>query len=89
MFSQLVNRFIQHGWFLMIYARICTTLVSSIFALQAYLPDYVISFLGGRDAANTLGSMAGSVKDMFIAGGRNIRHTLALIQRYEWSWGNK
>lgn len=61
--------------FLMIYARICTALVSSMFALQAYLPDYVISFLGGRDAANTLGSMAGSVKDMFVAGGRNIRHT--------------
>nr|WP_233609733.1 MULTISPECIES: DotA/TraY family protein [Citrobacter] len=61
--------------FLMIYARLCTALVSSMFALQAYLPDYVISFLGGRDAANTLGSMAGSVKDMFVAGGRNIRHT--------------
>jgi len=59
--------------FLMIYARICTTLVSSMFALQAYLPDYVISFLGGRDAANTLGSMAGSVKDMFVASGRNVR----------------
>jgi hypothetical protein len=38
----------------MIYARLCTALVSSMFALQAYLPDYVISFLGGRDAANTL-----------------------------------
>lgn len=61
--------------FLMIYARICTTLVSSIFALQAYLPDYVISFLGGRDAANTLGNMAGSVKDMFVGGNRNIRST--------------
>lgn len=60
--------------FLMIYARICTALVSSMFALQAYLPDYVISFLGGRDAANTLGNMAGSVKDMFVAGGRNMRH---------------
>lgn len=59
--------------FLMIYARLCTALVSSMFALQAYLPDYVISFLGGRDAANTLGSMAGSVKDMFVGGSRNIR----------------
>lgn len=60
--------------FLMIYARICTTLVSTIFALQAYLPDYVISFLGGRDAPNTLGNMAGSVKDIFAAGGRNVRN---------------
>lgn len=61
--------------FLMIYARLCTALVSSMFALQAYLPDYVISFLGGRDAANTLGNMASSVKDIFVAGGRNMRHT--------------
>ncbi|EJF0241853.1 DotA/TraY family protein [Salmonella enterica subsp. enterica serovar Liverpool] len=61
--------------FLMIYARLCTALVSSMFALQAYLPDYVISFLGGRDAANTLGSMANSVRDIFAAGGRNMRHT--------------
>jgi len=61
--------------FLMIYARICTTLVSSIFALQAYLPDYVISFLGGREAANTLGNMSSSVKDMFVGGNRNIRNT--------------
>ena len=61
--------------FLMIYARICTTLVSSMFALQAYLPDYVISFLGGREAPNTLGNMASSVKEMFAGGARNIRNT--------------
>lgn len=61
--------------FLMIYARLCTALVSSMFALQAYLPDYVISFLGGRDAPNTLGSMAGSMKEMFAGGTRNIRNT--------------
>ncbi|MEL7630960.1 DotA/TraY family protein [Pectobacterium aroidearum] len=61
--------------FLMIYSRICTAMVSSIFALQAYLPDYVISFLGGRDAANTMGNMANSVKDIFVAGNRNMRQT--------------
>ncbi|MEI7307134.1 DotA/TraY family protein [Pectobacterium atrosepticum] len=61
--------------FLMIYARLCTALVSSMFALQAYLPDYVISFLGGRDAANTLGNVANQVKDIFAAGNRNMRHT--------------
>ncbi|KFX10876.1 integral membrane protein [Pectobacterium atrosepticum ICMP 1526] len=61
--------------FLMLYARISTALVSSMFALQAYLPDYVISFLGGRDAANTLGSMANAVKDIFIAGNTNMRRT--------------
>ncbi len=51
--------------FLLIYARICTTTVAAIFALQAYLPDHVINFLGGRDGANTLGSMANSVKEIF------------------------
>lgn len=61
--------------FLMIYARISTTLVANLFALQAYLPDYVISFLGGRDGVNSLGNMASSVKDIIIAGNRNTRHT--------------
>lgn len=63
------------GGFLLIYARCCTVLVSSMFALQAYLPDYVISFLGGREAANTLGNMVSSVRDIFGAGGKNIRQT--------------
>ncbi|EJB9338705.1 DotA/TraY family protein, partial [Salmonella enterica] len=49
--------------FLLIYARICTTIVAAIFSLQAYLPDHVINFLGGRDGANTLGNLASSVKD--------------------------
>ncbi|ECS8863653.1 hypothetical protein DIK64_14525, partial [Salmonella enterica] len=51
--------------FLLIYARICTTIVAAIFSLQAYLPDHVINFLGGRDGANTLGNLASSVKDIF------------------------
>ncbi|MKM02151.1 hypothetical protein D6S11_20185 [Salmonella enterica subsp. enterica] len=60
--------------FLLIYARICTTIVTAIFALQAYLPDHVINFLGGRDGANTLGNLASSVKDIFAGSNRNIRH---------------
>lgn len=60
--------------FLLIYARICTTIVAAIFALQAYLPDHVINFLGGRDSANTLGNLASSVKDIFAGSNRNIRH---------------
>ncbi|EJJ2520914.1 DotA/TraY family protein [Salmonella enterica] len=60
--------------FLLIYARICTTIVAAIFALQAYLPDHVINFLGGRDGANTLGNLASSVKDIFTGSNRNIRH---------------
>ncbi|EID5841338.1 DotA/TraY family protein, partial [Salmonella enterica] len=50
--------------FLLIYARMCTTSVAAIFALQAYLPDHVINFLGGRDGVNTLGNLTSSVKDI-------------------------
>lgn len=49
----------------MIYARICTTTVSRVFALQVTMPDYVISWLGGREAASILGGMAESAKSMF------------------------
>ncbi len=73
-FNSLTGIFSLAG-FLLIYARICTTTVAAIFALQAYLSDHVINFLGGRDGANTLGSMANSVKEIFIGGSRNIRHT--------------
>ncbi|EPK5960930.1 DotA/TraY family protein [Escherichia coli] len=72
-FNSLTGIFSLAG-FLLIYARICTTTVAAMFALQAYLPDHVINFLGGRDGANTLGSMANSVKEIFIGGSRNIRH---------------
>ncbi|EJE7577599.1 hypothetical protein M5Q21_003662, partial [Escherichia coli] len=72
-FNSLTGIFSLAG-FLLIYARICTSTVAAMFALQAYLPDHVINFLGGRDGANTLGSMANSVKEIFIGGSRNIRH---------------
>lgn len=55
---------------LMIYARICTTLVTRLFGLQVTMPDYVISFLGGREAANVMGGMVDSVKGMFAGFGR-------------------
>ncbi len=61
--------------FLLIYARVCTTLVAAVFALQAYLPDHVINFLGGRDGVNMLGNMASSVKDIIAGGNTNIRRT--------------
>lgn len=61
--------------FLMIYARACTTLVAAIFALQAYLPDHVINFLGGRDGVNILGNMVSSVKDIIAGGNTNMRRT--------------
>ena len=61
--------------FLLLYARSCTTIVAAAFALQAYLPDHVINFLGGRDGVNTLGNMAGSIKEIFAGSNRNIRHS--------------
>ena len=61
--------------FLMIYARACTTLVAAVFALQAYLPDHVINFLGGRDGVNMLGNMVSSVKDIIAGGNTNMRRT--------------
>ncbi|MEN3262422.1 DotA/TraY family protein [Sodalis endosymbiont of Spalangia cameroni] len=51
--------------FLMVYARICTTTVTRVFALQVTMPDYVISWLGGRDAASILGGIAESTKSIF------------------------
>ncbi|EAP0946456.1 hypothetical protein B7802_26235 [Salmonella enterica] len=74
--------------FLMFYARICTTMVAALFALQAYLPDHVINFLGGRDGVNTMGSMASAIKDIFIAGNRNMRGTPG-IQRQRSSKGSE
>ena len=67
--------------FLMIYARMCTTMVTNIFALQAYMPDYIIAFLGGREAANTYSGMVDSVKGIF--GGSNLRRSPAtnIIQK--------
>ncbi|ENI3561867.1 DotA/TraY family protein [Salmonella enterica] len=69
--------------FLMIYARICTSTVTNIFALQAYMPDYIIAFLGGREAANTFSGMVESVKGIFVSGGSNLRKSPAanIIQK--------
>ncbi len=63
--------------FLMIYARMCTTMVTNIFALQAYLPDFIIAFIGGRETANTFSGMVDSVKSIFVSGGSNIRKSPA------------
>ncbi|HGM7032176.1 TPA: DotA/TraY family protein, partial [Serratia liquefaciens] len=50
---------------LMVYARICTTAVTRVFSLQVTMPDYIISWLGGREAASILGGMAESTKNIF------------------------
>ena len=59
----------------MIYARICTTLVSSAFSLQVYLPDYVIAWLGGREAAQMMQGAVESTRNMFAGFGSKAGHT--------------
>ncbi|WP_149543164.1 DotA/TraY family protein, partial [Serratia marcescens] len=59
---------------LMIYARICTTLVSSAFSLQVYLPDYVIAWLGGREAAQMMKGAVESARNMFAGFGGKASH---------------
>ncbi|MFP2517025.1 DotA/TraY family protein [Buttiauxella agrestis] len=54
---------------LMIYARICTMLVSSAFSLQVYMPDYVIAWLGGREAAQIMKGAVESTRNMFAGFG--------------------
>lgn len=60
---------------LMIYARICTTTVTRVFSLQVTMPDYVISWLGGREAASILGGMAESAKSIFAGFSHGLQRT--------------
>ncbi|EAB6707560.1 conjugal transfer protein [Salmonella enterica subsp. enterica] len=60
---------------LMIYARVCTTTVTRVFALQVTMPDYVISWLGGREAASILGGMAESTKSIFTGFSHGLQRT--------------
>lgn len=69
--TSIVGLFKMIGW-LLIYARAATFTVTRIFGLQATLPDYVISFLGGREAANVMGGMVDNMKSMFGAIGSNM-----------------
>lgn len=63
---------------LMIYARMCTTLVSSAFSLQVYMPDYVISWLGGREAAQLMKGAVESTRNMFANFGSKAGHAPGL-----------
>ncbi|MBC8950087.1 DotA/TraY family protein [Xenorhabdus sp. TS4] len=60
---------------LMVYARICTTTVSRVFALQVTMPDYIISWLGGREAASILGGVAESTKSIFAGFSRGLERS--------------
>lgn len=59
---------------LMIYARMCTHLVESAFSLQVYLPDYVIAWLGGREAAQLMKGAVESTRNMFAGFGSKAGH---------------
>ena len=60
---------------LMIYARLCTTLASTVFSLQVYMPDYVIAWLGGKEAAQLMNGAVDSAKNMFIGFGSGVQGT--------------
>ncbi|MFO6428290.1 DotA/TraY family protein [Escherichia coli] len=60
---------------LMIYARLCTTTVSRVFALQVTMPDYIISWLGGREAASILGNAVDSTKEIFVGFSHGLQRT--------------
>lgn len=59
---------------LLIYARLCTTLVSSAFSLQVYMPDYIIAWLGGREAAQLMIGAVESTKNMFANFGSGLNN---------------
>ena len=61
--------------FLAIYARICTTTVCRVFALLVTMPDYVISWLGGREAASILGNMVDETRSIFASFGHGLQRT--------------
>ena len=71
-FNSLTGIFSLAG-FLLIYARICTTTVAAMFAFNL-LPDHVINFLGGRDQANTLGSMEETLLKKYLLEEVQMRH---------------
>lgn len=61
--------------FLAIYARICTITVCRVFALLVTMPDYVISWLGGREAASILGNMVDETRNIFASFGHGLQRT--------------
>ncbi|WP_049034296.1 DotA/TraY family protein [Klebsiella aerogenes] len=60
---------------LMIYSRICTTAVASVFSLPVVLPDYVIAWLGGREGVKMLNGVVDSTKNMFASFGSGAGRT--------------
>ena len=59
------------GW-LLIYARICTTVATKVFSMLVVIPDYVIGFLGGREGASLFSGLSDSVSNIFAGVGRTV-----------------
>jgi conjugal transfer/type IV secretion protein DotA/TraY len=70
---------------LLIYARICTTTVTRVFSLQVTMPDYIISWLGGREAASILGGMADSTKSIFAGFSHGLQRSPGVKSNYKGS----
>lgn len=70
--SASVTGIVSMVGFLMVYSRMCTTLVSRAFSLVVTMPDYVISWLGGREGINMLSGMSDSIGGMINQAGRGI-----------------
>ncbi|WP_449631961.1 DotA/TraY family protein [Rahnella aceris] len=73
---------------LMVYARICTTTVTRVFGLQVTMPDYIISFIGGREAASILGGLAESTKSIFAGFSHGLQRTPGVKSNSKHSGGN-
>lgn len=67
---------------LLAYARLCTSTVSRVFSLQVSMPDYIISWLGGREAANILGNVVDSTKSIFAGFSHGVQHAPGLKTNY-------
>lgn len=80
--------FIALGW-LLVYSRICTHAVTKLFGLVVTLPDYVISFLGGRDGANLMGGLADSTGNLIAAFGKESRKSPGVHARERDTSGDK
>ena len=86
--DSMTGLFIALGW-LLVYSRICTHAVTKLFGLVVTLPDYVISFLGGRDGANLMGGMVDSTNNIIASFGSGARKTPGMNAQERDTTGDK
>jgi len=86
--DSMTGLFIALGW-LLVYSRICTHAVTKLFGLVVTLPDYVISFLGGRDGANLMGGMVEATNNIIAGFGGGARKTPGMNAQERNTTGDK